>query len=249
MTWSMLGWILICLAGLGLFVFHYLIQDRIKYTVRRSPPVEGLSRAWVSAIERGQSRQVVLGDQFWSRGYPLLGLHALSLVKHLIGPETAIDGRQAFYGGDGSLVVFARQIVEDRYQGGFTPALVEPGIGVILAGPDRFGFTAGFLPELSGQRMGILALSGNYGPESSIWSVAAKARGSHVFSAAGTLSVQAALFSYVNDLLIGEEIFSLPGMLDDTARNQATWLTEDILRIVLILFLIIAATLKMLGVI
>jgi hypothetical protein len=68
-----------------------------------------------------------------------------------------------------------------------------------------------------------------------------------VFAAAGSVIAQAALFLNVRDLLIGEEVFMLPGLMEPTPPNQAGWLTEDILRAALMGLLIVAVILKVAG--
>lgn len=248
MTWSLVGWVVIGLTAGLLFIFSFLLRDWGSYQVRSSPLIKRFIASRVSAIEQGKRRQVVLGHQLWSQTYPGLGLHALAVLPTFLDPESVLDGSQYISGGDGALVVFARQLIKGRYQNGFSMALHDSGLRPRLHGPTPLSFTAGFLPELGTHPHGSLALFGDYGPEASLWIEAARTRGACVFAAAGSISSQAALYMNMRDLLIGEEVFMLPGLLEPTAMNRAGWLTEDIVRILLILFLIAAAILKMAGV-
>ena len=248
MTWSLAGWLLIGLSAILLIVFHFLFQGDKGYSGRRFPETEALMDSRVFAIEKGQRQQIVLGHHFWSRAYPGLGLHALSVLPSLVDAETGADGGLTVSAGDGSLVVFARQIVQAAYQDGFSSALRPAGVKVTLPGPTPLSFTAGLLPELGRHSHGSLALFGNYGVEAALWAETAVLKGSQVFSAASTLDSQAVLYMNVPNLLIGEEVFMLPGLLTAAADNEAGWLTEDILRSLLMLLLVIAAILKMVGV-
>lgn len=248
MNWSLVGWVVIAISAILLTVMVLLFKKGISYPVRRNPAIEGLIASRISAIEMGQRRQVVLGHQLWSRVNPGLGLHSLAVLPTFLDPETGMDGGMTVSGGDGSLAVFARQIIKNRYRDGFLTALHDHGVRSALPGPTPLSFTAGFLPELHAHPHASLAVFGDYGAEAALWVDAVTSRGGYVFAAAGSLASQAALYASVRDLLIGEEVFLTPGLLAPDAINQAGWLTEDILRSLLILLLITAAILKMIGV-
>lgn len=248
MSLSMVGWVFIGFAAILLIVFSLLFKDRKGYLARHRPEIDALITARSTAIERGRKQHILLGNQLWSSAFPGLGLHSLLVLPSLLDPETGIDGGLTIDGGDGSLVVFAQQIVENRYEDGFSADLQDKNVNTTLPGPTPLAFTAGFLPEISLHPQGSLILMGNYGPESLLWTEAAASEGAHVFAATGTIASQAALFSSVRDSLLGEEIFALPGALEPTPANRAGWLTEDILRILLMLFLTAAAILKIVGV-
>lgn len=248
MTWSLAGWALIGFAAITLSVFSLLYKSHTAYRVRHKPAAKALLNARTSSIERGQRQQIVLGHRLWSQTYPGLGLHSLSVLPTFLDPEAEADGGLSVSTGDGSLVLFARQIIHNRYQGGFSTALHDRGVSAVLPGPTPWSFTAGLLVELVSDPHGSLALFGNYGPEALLWTEAVYAKGGHVLAAAGTIESQAALYLSVRDLLIGENIFMMPGLINPNPKNSAGWLAEDLLRNLLILLLIAAAILKMVGV-
>ena len=247
MTWTQIGWTVIALAAVLLAGFSLLFGRRYKYLARTSPAVKRLQDQRVIAVERGVGRQVVLGDGLWTHAYPGLGLHALSMLPGMVSPEDSVEGGQVISTGSGALVLFARQIVQGCYQDGFSPGLQERVLPVSLPGPTPLSFTAGLLPGFSTQPPGSLAMFGSFGLSAPLWAEAAQIKGGHVFAAAGSITAQAALFLNVHDLLIGEEVFMLPGLIKTTASYQAGWLTEDILRVSLMALLIVAAILKMAG--
>jgi len=224
-------------------VFSLLFNGRFRYRTRQLPAVKAFLDHRIRAIERGEKRQVVLGEQFWSRAYPALGLQALSVLPSLVSLDAAADDRQSVTAGSGELVLFARQIIRGSYQDGFSS-----GLCVALPGPTPLSFLAGFLPELGYHPTGSLGLLGNYGQFGALLTERAVMRGAHTFAAAGSISAQAALFLNVRDLLIGEEVFMLPGLIDPTPSRLASLATEDILRVLLMALLVIAAILKMAGV-
>lgn len=244
MTWAQIGWTMIALGAVLLLGLRFLFgQGRHGYDVRNLSIVASLLDQRVSSIERGLGRQVILGDKFWSRSYPGLGLHALTVLNSLISPQAMADGLENVNAGAGGLVVFARQIVLGQYQDGFSMHLP-----VSLPGPTPLSFLAGVLPEINREPLGSLAIFGQFGSTAPLWTEGAALKGVDGFAAAGSLSAQAALFLSVRDVLMGEEVFMLPGLFDPTPQAQADWLTEDILRVMLMVLIVAAALLKMAGV-
>jgi hypothetical protein len=243
MTWSQIGWVIIALGAVLLVVFNFLFKKRFRYPVRAKSSVQAFLDQRVRAVERGETRQVLLGDQFWSRAYPALGLHALSVFAGLLRVDKNMDEGQLVGTGTGELALFARQIIQGSYQNG-----VSTHLSITLPGPTPPSFTAGVLMEMGFHPPASLGLFGNYGHMGALLTETAMMKGAHVFAAAGSITAQAALFFNLRDLLIGEEVFLLPGLLDQTPGNQAGWAAEDVLRVLLMALLVIVAGLKMAGV-
>ncbi len=184
---------------------------------------------------------------FGPRIYPGLGLYGLSVLPELTTLEMLSSKGTAVSAGDPSLLIIARQIIQNQYRDGFSFDLSIASLE--LPGPTSFSYTAGLLAELRNYRHGSLALLGNYGVEALLFSEAQSVRQGDFFSASGDLASQAVLFSSVQDLMIGENIYLLKGLLQPSSNAQAGWLTEDLLRILLIGFILIAVILKMVSVI
>ena len=243
MTWTEIGWVIIGLAVVLLLFFSLLFSQRGRYAVRVNPAVNAFVKQRVRSLEGGKQSQVALGDRFWSRSYPALGLHALSVSASLAETDLGAQETQVFAAGTGELALFARQILCGTYQGGYSSAL-----NLILTGPTPYAFLAGFLGEMGLHSPGSVGLFGHYGPMGALILEAAQIKGGHPFAAAGSISAQAALFLTTRDLLIGEEIFLLPGLMDRSPSLQAAWISEDILRVLLITLLVVAAGLTLAGV-
>ncbi len=244
MTWPEIGWVIIGLAAVLLVVFNIRFKRRGRYPVRTQPMVQSYVDQRACAVERGERRWVLLGDQFWSRAYPALGLQALSVFSSLGKVDPLADEGHIVAAGTGELALFARQIAQGSYQGGVSSRLV-----VALPGPTPFSFLAGAMAELGLHPLGSMGLFGNFGQTGALLAEAAEMKGGHLLAAAGSVDAQAALFLVTRDLMIGEEVFMLPGLIDPTPSNQAGWVSEDILRIALMVLLVIAAGLKLAGVI
>ena len=247
MSWSVIGWILIGLTALLLVFFTFINKGKTTYPIRHLRAVEDHDSARVSAIEQGKEQHVVLGNQLLSRRYPGLGLLSLATLPAFLDSETVANGRMIVTASDGTLVVFANQIIQQEYREGFSLALHADHIYTVMRGTSPLSFTAGTLPEIAADDFGSLAMFGNLGPEAALWASAAERNG-EPFAAAGSLDSQAALYINMRDLLIGEEAYMLPAALSPNAGKQSTVLTEDLLRALLMVLLAAAAVLKMAGI-
>ena len=246
MNWSLAGWIFLGLSALILGVLTFRFKRGGRYAVRHDPAVQQLINARTVSLETGVHQHVGLGQDFWSKDYPGLGLYGLSVLPELTTLEMLSSKGTAVSAGDPSLLIIARQIVQNQYRDGFSfdLSITSPE----LPGPTPFSYTTGLLAEMGNYRHGSLALLGNYGVEALLFSEAQSVRQGHFFSASGNLTSQAVLFGSVRDLMIGESIYLLKGLLHPSANAQAGWLAEDMLRILLIGFILIAVVLKMAGV-
>lgn len=248
MNWFLVGWIFIGISAVLLLLFRFIFRSGKGYLSRKLVAVDAFKASQAASIERGRPRQVLLGDRFWNSVYPGLGLQALSIVPKMLDIESAVDGGLSLSAGDGILAVFAHQIVEGRYADGFSTALIPKGVHSMLPGVTPLSLTAGLLSDLSIRPHGSLGLFGHFEPSALLLAETVQHSRGHVFGTAGTMAAQAALFPAVQDLLIGEMVYMLPGSLSPDAGHKAGWLTEDLVRLLLILGLIAGAILKMIGV-
>ncbi len=247
MTWAMVGWIVIGLAAVLLIAFTWIIKPR-NYVLRRQDFFRHLSRSRTATLEQGRRQEVVLGHALWSRAYPGLGLSGLASYDALLDAETLADGWQTVSANEGILAVFARQIIRGRYESGFSEQLLPSEVQPVVYGPTTFSFNGGLMSDLKIQDYGTLVILGDFGPESAISVKNIHDQRGEAFSAAGSMASQAALLLNVQNILLGEEVYLAPALLDPQPKHLAAAQVEDLLRIGLILALVIGATLKAVGV-
>lgn len=243
-----LMWVSILIIGVAavlLIAFTILFKDKKGYQIRQNPKVSRWMRAHTAAFERQEYQNIFLGQHLFCPAYPGVGFHALSVIPTFLEAEIGGAGGMSVSAGDGSLAVLAQQIIQGSYNDGYTAKLHSIGVTANLYGPTPISFLAGMLSEMHDNPHHSVAFLGNYGPEALTMVSTARRLGGHVFVAAGSLISQATLFTSIPDLLIGEEIFSLPGSVNPKAKYRAGLLTEDILRIGLILALIVVAMMKL----
>lgn len=247
MTWTTVGWALIGLAAALLLAFTWVIHPG-KYSLRKRLFAKHLARAQAATIEQGRRSQIVLGHTLWSRTYSGLGLSSLAGLSALLTPENLVDGKTTVSTTAGTLAVFANQILQGRYQDGFSEDLLTSKIHATVYGPSTFSFTAGLMSDLKMRPYGTLVLMGDFGAESAISINNIHEQLGEAFVAAGRIDAQAALFPNVPDILLGEEVFLASDLMKPGRGHQAAALTEDLLRTALIVALLIGAILKAVGV-
>jgi hypothetical protein len=247
-TWSLAGWVFIGIAAILLVLFQLVYKKGRGYSVRYDPAIDRLIQSRIAALEKGRHQHLGLGQALWSNLYPGLGLHGLLVLPYMQNEASLAVQNSEVTAGDGALVVLARQVLDKTYMDGFSLTLERSGRKTNLIGPTPLSYAAGLLTELGINPHESLALLGNYGPEALLFSEAIVDRLGYLFAASGNLTSQASLYASVEDVLIGENIFLLPGALHSSAKNQAGWITEDVLRILLILILIAGVVLKITGV-
>jgi hypothetical protein len=248
MNWALAGWILIGLCALLLGIFTLVFKAKSGYQVRKAPGLDRFVDAQIAAIEGGLHQQVSLGLQFAPGLYPGLGLQGLLLFPNLLPAEAGAAQGVSVSAGDGSLAVLAQQIIRNQYLGGYWQLLPQGGVSATLPGPTQPSYAAGLMSELGFRRHGSLAILGYHGAETVLYAEALTQKGGTFFSTSGSLLSQAALFPVVNDLMIGENIYRLGGLLKPSPGNQVGWLVEDVIRISMMILLIVAVVLKMVGV-
>lgn len=246
-TWTEVGWLIIGIAALVTALLGWLLKAPV-FPYRRLPFVKRLSNSQTKTIEQGRHQAIVLGNQLWSPTYHGLGLSGLVGLSALLPPEALVAGHLTVSTADGSIAVLAHQIVRGAYQDGFSDHLLNDPARVAVPGINPSAFTAGLLGTLKRDSTQTLLLLGDFGPEALLLAEAVQQQSGETFAAAGTLSAQAALYLSVRDLLIGEEVYLLPGLLSSSRQNDASLWVEDGLRVGLILLLILGAILTMVGV-
>ena len=243
-----LTWLSLSILGLAAFlliIFSILLKDKMDYPIRQDARVSRLVQAHIAAIERQEHQNIFLGQHLFCPAYPGVGLDAIAVLPAFLDSEIGKVGGMSVSGGDGSLVVLAREIIAGRYRAGFNHQLA---VTTPLYGPTPLSLTPGILSEIHDNPHHLFALFGSYGPEVLTTVSTARRLGGHIFAAGGSIISQATLFANVEDVLIGEEIFILPGLLMPKTKFKVTLLTEDILRILLMAALIIAVILKMVSI-
>ncbi len=118
-----------------------------------------------------------------------------------------------------------------------------------LSGLTPFSFAAGAMPVVRDENVSANVLMGDFGPEIALVTEAAERSNVPTLGGTDDLPAQAILYTAAQEPLIGEELFAAGAYLGAGPSHAASLTVQDILRWALILFLLVGAALKMLGVI
>ena len=242
-----LGLIFIVIVAVGLLILA-LVGRKSKKTLRNIPALADLQRAIGLSVEDGSRLHVSLG--YGSLLSPRGGsaLAALTALRHIAERTSVSDRPPVASSGDPTLALLSQDTLQAGYTAAGAEELYVPTTGR-LTGMSQFGFAAGAMPIVSDENVSANVMLGHFGPEAALLTVAAERANVITIGASNELSAQSILFAGSQDPLIGEELFATSAYLSDDPVHAASLTLQDILRWLIIAILLVAAGLKVVGVI
>lgn len=242
-----LGLIFIVIVAVGLLILA-LVGRKSKKTLRNIPALADLQRAIGLSVEDGSRLHVSLG--YGSLLSPRGGsaLAALTALRHIAERTSVSDRPPVASSGDPTLALLSQDTLQAGYTAAGAEELYVPTTGR-LTGMSQFGFAAGAMPIVSDENVSANVMLGHFGPEAALLTDAAERTNVITIGASNDLSAQSILFAGSQDPLIGEELFATSAYLSDDPVHAASLTLQDILRWLIIAILLVAAGLKVVGVI
>ncbi len=243
---SLLGLLLLLLFS-GLMIGFTFFSDLWPLGLRRLRGYEDLGLALERAVEAGERVHLSLGTG------SLIGLDSAPALAGLtvlaqIAASTAMSDKPVVVStGDGAMAVLAQDTLQAAYRKVGAETSYHP-ISSRMLGPTPFSYTAGVPSLLSDEEVSVHVLTGSFGSEGAL--TADFGRRNQAFVLAGTDEVQSqALFYGTTDHpLIGEELFAGGAYLGVGEIHKASLRTQDIIRIVIMVIILIGTLLKTFGV-
>jgi hypothetical protein len=242
---SLIGLVIIGLTVAFMLVF--MLQDRrSRLSLRQIPAMEHLIRAVGLAVEDGRRIHVTFG-----RGN-FLDLHAAStltntaVLKEIVKRSSGSDRPPVVTSGDGISTLLAMDVLSSADHSGFTYEKVDSRRGR-LAGVTPMSYAAGTLSALHIEQTSMMVAGGMLGAELRLILDTAEEESVNILAASDSPVGQAVAFSSPVDVLIGEEIFAIPAYLNAGSIYSASLLAEDSLRWLLIVFILVGAVLRGIG--
>lgn len=223
-----------------------LLPRKSPATFRPIPAFARLQRLIGLSVEEGTRLHVSLG-----RG-GLLGAHSgaslagLSMLRQLAERTSVGDQPPVATTGDPALVLLEQETLNAAYQAARAQDLYSPTTGR-LTGPTPFSFAAGAMPVLRDENVSTNLLIGGFGSEVALLTDTALRVGTPTLGGTDDLAAQAVLYASAQDPLIGEEMFAAGAYLGAGQPHTASLTVQDVLRWLLIVFLLGGALLKLIG--
>jgi hypothetical protein len=199
------------------------------------------------AVEAGQRLHLSLG-----RG-GVLGVPGastflgLSLLNRVARTASVSDFPPVATSGEGAQAILSQDTLHNAYQTTNIEGQFDPNTG-LLTGLTPFSYAAGALPVVYDDKVSVNVLAGSFGSEAALIADAAERTGSTVLAGSENLAAQAIFYAATPEPLIGEELFAAGAYVQAGATHASSLMAQDIFRVVIILFLLLGAALKLVGV-
>jgi hypothetical protein len=245
---SLLGLAVILMTAVGISVYSLPRSRRVRRAYRQIPAIQKLRRAIGLSVEQGGRIHVSLGKaSIFSpmNASVLVGLSTLERIAHL---SSVSDRPPVATSGDGTVSILSQDTLRAAYRIANAPELYDPERGR-LTGTTPFSYVVGTFPTVRSERVSTNILVGNFGPEAALLTEESEKQNAFTLAGSDSLAAQVAFYAAAQEPLIGEEVFAVPAYLYASPAHQASLRTQDILRWVVILFMIISVVLAVVGVV
>ncbi len=238
---------LIVLASILLLVFSLLSMRWKSIPVRKLPQMERLEMAHNLNLETGQQFVFVTGRGLLKDENNTGTLMSLPLLRWLSAQAVLSDHPPLVISGDGSLALMSKMILSGAYQNALIPNLFYRDFSH-TTGDGRFSYLAGCLPELLIDQVGMLVLAGSINPEMFLLTDLAARKDILSLAASDNVAAQAVLLANNEMALIGEEYYGIGSTPVNSRTHVAALHTQDVLRVLIVLTIIVASILKAVGI-
>lgn len=243
------------LLGLGFVVIFLLLMITYASITRKRPKgswreiaaFSRLGRSIGLAVEAGKRLHISLGHG------SLNGLQAgsafvgLSVLQRIARVASISDSPPVATSGEGVLGILSQDTQKSTYRAIGSANLYDQSSGQIT-GLTPFSFAAGTLPVIFDQNVAANVLAGHFGSEVALITEAGERNGSLTLAGSDNLTAQAVLYAAAQEPLIGEELYASGAYIQAGNMHSASLRTQDFMRWVIILAILVAAALKLVNV-
>ncbi|MGC1374974.1 MAG: DUF6754 domain-containing protein [Anaerolineales bacterium] len=229
-----------------LMVVFALIQRRFPLSIRSIPAFNRIRRAVSLVVEDGTRLHVSLGHGNMQTQFGAAAFAGLSMLRRL-GEITSLSDRPPIATSGNSVL---NMVAQDTLRTAHEAVAVEQSFDVNngrLTGLTPFSYAAGVMPIIRDESISTNVLIGNFGIEVGLLAEAAERQNAVVIAASDNLPAQAVLYAASPDPIIGEELFAAGAYVQAGRMHNASLLTQDVLRWLIIIAMLGGAILKVVG--
>lgn len=237
--------LIILITFLSLIIFIILDKKKL-FLIRKIEPLINFKKVFGFSIEQGKRMHICLGRAKIEQLPGASSIIALNVMKVFAQQSLLGDKPPIVSSGSGDLSILSQDIIKQSYR--LNNAIDKFSLNrAYLTGTTPYSFIAGAMPILD-QDVATQSLVGHFGAEVGILLDSGQRKNITNFSSSDSLMGQATMYAYSEEVLIGEELFAIPEQIETNVINRASLHTQDILRIIAIVGLILGAMLKMVGI-
>jgi len=240
---NLVGLAFLLLFVVFMLVFAFLTRKRPAYNLREIPVFRRLGHAIGLAVEAGTRLHLTLGNGNLSGTQGASAVIGLTILERIARTASISDRPPIATSGDGSLGVLSQDVLYNAFRSIGASNLYKPAGGQV-SGLTPFSYAAGTLPAIFDEHVSTTILSGHFGSEVALITDASDRTGALTLAGTEDLPAQAVLYAAAQEPLIGEELFAAGAYLNAGPLHTASLRTQDVLRWVLILAILLGSILK-----
>jgi hypothetical protein len=239
----------VVLGAAAILVFlKVALREKLARSLRPIAAFQRLQRAIGLAVEDGKRLHVSLGKSEILSPDSASSLVGLTTLERIAQLSMISDRPPIATSGQGSLSVLSQDTLRAGYRASNALEQYDPDRGR-LAGPTPLSYTAATIAVIHDENFSAHLLVGSFGPEVGLLTEAIDQENAFSLAATNSLPAQAVLYATAQEPLIGEELFAVPGYLHTGPIHTASLLTQDVLRWLFIVSILVGCALKMIGII
>ncbi len=225
--------------GLLLFLLTRSVRAGRTAVLRPLTSYEGLRRQIGRAIESGRQLHLTLGQaSLVSRANPT-SVSAAAVLDNLAKDGCANGTPPLVTVGEGTLLPLAQGSLQHALAEAGRPGDFDLSLTQFVAHEtDPFAYSAGVAALLQEQRVASNIMVGRFGPELAIMAEAANRQNIEQVIGTDDPTALAVAVAATDDVLIGEELFATSAYLEGRASQIASLQLQDILRWIVVLFIL-----------
>jgi hypothetical protein len=225
--------------GLLLFLLTRSVQAGRTAVLRPLTSIAGLQGQVGRAIESGRQLHLTLGQgSLVGRANPT-SVSATAVLDNLAKDGCANGTPPLVTVGEGTLLPLAQGSLQHALAEAGRPGDFDLSLTQFVAHEtDPFAYSAGVAALLQQQRVASNIMVGRFGPELAIMAEAANRQNIEQVIGTDDPTALAVAVAVADDVLIGEELFATGAYLEGRSSQVASLQLQDILRWVVVLFIL-----------
>jgi len=236
---DLFGSAILVLAITFLFLFALDRRSKRKQHFRQIPGIMQFKRSVGEAIEQGKRIHVSLGSAGLPGETSASALSGLGALRSIAQFSSLGDLPPESTSGNGSIALLSKETLRNSFSSFDSTQLFDPDNGR-MTGVTPFSYALGTIPVIGQEKVGTNLVVGHFGPEAAYLCDAARRQNAFLLGGSDALPAQAVLYVTAEDTLIGEETFAAGAYLDKGLFQTASLRTQDVLRWVLIIIMVVS---------
>lgn len=243
-TWALALLLVSALVLLALTILHRRREVGIR--VREISAFTDLQDQLGRAAESGKPFHIALGTGGLGSGSTVSSLAGLQLLEGIVDAAVAYDVVPVVTVGDPTLLPLAQDVLRRAYERNQIPESYDSS-QVRFLGPSPTVYAAGAVPVGAPEDVTLNVALGTYGPEATLIADISNRHGKPMAAAVDSAEAIGALFPAVRRLAAGEELYATGAQVTDDKKFVASLITEDILRLMLVLIIVVLSLVALIG--